>query len=352
MRCFLVMTFALFSDVSGVTLRHGLDALAGKDLAAKIDFADVVQVAVGSTGGGGISGSGVLLNDGWVLTAAHVVNSAAAGEVTVQSGGAEYCVTSVHANPGWLAHPATGLAQRSDLVLLRLSDPAPSAPVVPLWQGGGSDPLIGLMAGFGNGGNGLLGAYLPADGLQAGFNFVDRHLLADGGAFWVTDFDSGQSRHNSLNLATVDLRHFDLGKGNPKLSETVFTVAENASQAGFGGLPTGASFFPELGEVFMEGTTARGDSGGPLFLYSQDRSRWELAGVTSFGVNPLFPAGFNRFDSRYGDLSFFSDVSNQKEWLDSVMIPEPSQAILLAMSLTMVWKRRRFPSPFLRARNT
>ena len=157
----------------------------------------------------------------------------------------------------------------------------------------------------------------------------------------MTDFDSGQSRHNSLNLATVDLRNFDLGGGDPKLSETVFSAQNDESLAGFAGVPTAGDFFSGLEEVFPEGTTARGDSGGPLFIFSEERSRWELAGVTSFGVNPLFPAGFNRFDSRYGDLSFFADVSGQGEWLNSVMVPEPAGGLLLLSSAVFLLRRKR-----------
>ncbi len=338
---FFLIYLPLILEVSGVTLRHGLAAGTGADLAGRIDFALVVQIEVGGISGGGVSGSGVLLNPEWVLSAGHLVYSASAQDTTVEVGGVRRQVSAVHPHPGWLEAPSVGLSQRNDLVLLRLSEAISTAPSVPIWEGGGSGPLIGLMAGFGNGGNGLLGAYLSADGLQAGMNVVDRSLLGRDGGFWVTDFDSGQSRHNSLNQSTVDLRYFDIDGGEPKLSETVFTVPGNESQAGFSGLPTAENFFPGSGEIFPEGTTARGDSGGPLFLYSDERARWELAGVTSFGVNPLHPAGFNRFDSRYGDLSFFTDVSSQQDWLNSSTIPEFSSQILLGCGLLVLGCGRR-----------
>jgi hypothetical protein len=139
--------------------------------------------------------------------------------------------------------------------------------------------------------------------------------------------------HNSLNEATVDLRYFDIS-GPPLLSEAVFGNGMMASSAGFDGLSL------QFGAPFPEGTTARGDSGGPLFIYSGERARWELAGVTSFGENPLYPAGFNRFDSRYGDLSFYTDVSGQQDWLDSVMVPEPSTSVLMFMGLLFLMRRR------------
>lgn len=339
--CSFWIFLSLILEVSGVTLRHGLAAGTGADLAGRIDFAAIVRIEVRESGGG-VSGSGVLLNQEWVLSAGHLVQSAVAGNVMVEVNGVPRRVSAAHAHPGWLDSPSVGLSQRNDLVMLRLSEPVVAAPFVPIWSGGGSGSLIGLMAGFGNGGNGLLGAYLPADGLQAAMNLVDRSLLGGDGGFWVTDFDSGQSQYNSLNQSTVDLRYFDVDGGEPKLSETVFSSPGDVSLAGFSGLPTAEHFFPEAGEIFPEGTTARGDSGGPLFLFSDERARWELAGVTSFGVNPLYPTGFNRFDSRYGDLSFFADVSLQQDWLTSVMVPEPSSQMVWGGALLLVcWRKRR-----------
>ena len=335
-----VLFSCLIAAASGVTLRHGLDAGLGASLAAELDFARVVRIDVAGAGLGGSSGSGVLLNSEWVLTAGHVVNGANGGQISVSMNGMNLGVEGVVAHPGWAANPGIGLSQGSDLTLLKLSSPVANAPVVQLWQGGGGAPLIGVMAGYGNGGNGLLGAYLPGGTLQAGMNVIDRYLPSESGAFWVTDFDSGQTRHNSLNLATVDLRYIDIDGGFPSLSEVVFSEAGNESESGFAALPVAEDFFAGLGMVFPEGTTARGDSGGPLFIFSAERSRWELAGVTSFGVNPLYSAGFNRYDSRYGDLSFFADVSSQGAWINSVLIPEPSSSILVLLGLGMILRKR------------
>jgi hypothetical protein len=216
-----------------------------------------------------------------------------------------------------------------------LEEGRPGVPIIPLWTGGFAQRPLAMMAGYGAGGNGLLGAYQPANGLQAGLNLADRFVSAGAGGFWITDFDSGASQHNSLNEATVDQRYFDLA-GQDRLTPMVFGNGEESSSAGFAGLTT------DFGEVFPEATTARGDSGGPLFLYNEVRQRWELAGVTSFGVNPLYPAGFNRGDSRYGDLSFFADVSGQGDWLASVMIPECSTALLsLGGGLLLLSRRRK-----------
>jgi hypothetical protein len=327
MKVVIGLFFVAVAGASGVTLRLGLESDAGEILAKGIDFAGVVKVESQS----GNLGSGVFLNGDWVLTAGHVVEGSNGAVVRV--GGSEYQVSEIVQNPGWRANPSVGLEQGNDLALLRLESAVGGVPEIPLWKGGGGAPFLGMMAGYGSGGNGLLGSYLPQGNLRAGLNVVDRFLRVGTGGLWVTDFDSGASRHNSLNEATVDLRYFDIS-GPPLLSEAVFGNGMMASSAGFDGLSL------QFGAPFPEGTTARGDSGGPLFIYSGERARWELAGVTSFGENPLYPAGFNRFDSRYGDLSFYTDVSGQQDWLDSVMVPEPSTSVLMFMGLLFLIRRR------------
>lgn len=307
------------ATTSAVTLRVGLPEGFGRTLAERLDFAEVVEIEVNGSRGG----SGVVIDENWVLTAGHVVEGGRS--MVVSKPGWSREVSEVITHPDWSANPAVGVSQGADLALLRIAQGLSEVPVVPLWGGGNSVRPLAMIAGYGAGGNGLLGAYQPGDGLQAGLNLVDRFVTAGSGAFWITDFDSGASRHNSLNRATVDQRYFDLA-GQAPLTELVFANGEETSRAGFAGLSDG------FGPVFPEATTARGDSGGPLFLFNEARQRWELAGITSFGLNPLYPPGFQRGDSRYGDLSFFTDVSGQRDWLTSVVIPEISTSVLMMAS--------------------
>ena len=88
-------------------------------------------------------------------------------------------------------NPEVGLNQGNDLTLLRLKSSVTGVPRVPLWQGGTGSPLLGMMAGFGAGGNGLLGAYQPIGDLRAGLNVVDRFLEVGASGLFCLVEDSG-----------------------------------------------------------------------------------------------------------------------------------------------------------------
>lgn len=64
----------------------------------------------------------------------------------------------------------------------------------------------------------------------------------------------------------------------------------------------------------LEGTTIEGDSGGPLFI--KDENTWKLVGVLSGGVSEPF---VEHEDGSYGDISVFIRVSQQVEWINSVV---------------------------------
>jgi hypothetical protein len=165
------------TEVSAVTLRLGLSDDFGRALGERIDFAEVVEVEVD----GSRIGSGVVIDEHWILTAGHVVEGSRSA--VIRSGSREWIVSEITTHPGWSPNPSTGYSQGADLALLRLDRGLPGVPIVPLWTGGTTARPLAMMAGYGAGGNGLLGAYQSPDGLQAGLNLVDRFLPAGAGGF-------------------------------------------------------------------------------------------------------------------------------------------------------------------------
>ncbi len=326
-----ICIFALPSALPAVVVRHDLDLSAYAALAAQEAFAGVAKVRAG-IGFGGRTGSGVVVADRWLLTAAHVVWGTSAGAVSVEIGGRRIAVEEIRFPAAWSASPATGLTQGSDLALIRLATDADAAPAA--ISSNVAAGQVAFLGGFGNTGNGILGA-ASSPGLYFAMNIIDRLVAtADGGRLLATDFDDGTALRNSLNAATARRTYYDAGFSASLLTATVLDTYPPTSQATFAGLPTAADFFPGLAEEFLEGTTASGDSGGPLFVWDMDAG-WSVAGTASWGVNPLLPAGFARTDSRYGDVAIFTDLTANSAWIKA-NIPEPAPAWLLAAALVWV----------------
>ena len=64
----------------------------------------------------------------------------------------------------------------------------------------------------------------------------------------------------------------------------------------------------------LEGTTVTGDSGGPLFLY--DNGEWKVAGILSGGA---FEPIRGHIDGNYGDISIYTRVSTSIDWIQAVI---------------------------------
>lgn len=313
-----------------------MDRQAYRDLAAQAPFDGMVEIEV-DTGLGVRRGSGVIVAEGWVLSAAHVTWGAPAADVRVRHSGHARTARDVRYAAGWSDAPATGLSQGNDLVLIRVGG-TPEGHVAILARDSGIG-AIGFLGGFGRGGNGILGASGPAERL-VGMNVIDRRVSAPGGGgFLVTDFDDGGVARNALAADTVRRTFYDAGFEGPKLTSTVLDSGTGMSRAAWSDLPTAARYFPALPDAFLEGTSAPGDSGGPLFVADETTGEWLLAGVSSWGVNPLLPEGFARTDSRYGDLAFFTDLGAHRGWI-AATVPEPAAPILWMLAIALAASRR------------
>jgi hypothetical protein len=250
--------------------------------------------SVGEVSGSGLSGSGVYLGDGWVLTAGHI----AAGKnsnSTFTLGDNDFGVTQSILHPGWNFG-----SDANDLGLIQLSTNLLGSSGSPVLVFDDDSSLFGQnvdWVGYGQSGTGLTGASGSPGILRAFSNIVD----AFGPSVGLTD--------------TSFLSDFDAPTGleNP-LDEFA---------------PSGA--FP----TDFEGNVTPGDSGGGVFLDGQ------LVGIASFQAQ--FDGSQN---SGYGDLSGATRLSLHEDWIFEVSgiraIPEPSGGLLALLSLgTLVFRRAR-----------
>lgn len=177
-----------------------------------------------------------------------------------------------------------------------------------------ANPMVGeiaRMVGFGAQGLGSTGAALEGVGRWAADNVVDAILRFDPDTRIFTDFDDPTGQFNFVAEDFPDI--FDLAAGIVSSPEM---------------LPT-------------EGTTASGDSGGPLLFRRGDE--WVIGGVLSGG-----------FGDGYGDVSHWNGVTSGAARgllddfgavyypeVDLTPIPLPASGLLLLAGLGALALRRR-----------
>lgn len=257
--------------------------------------------SVGEVKGSGLSGSGVYIGGGWVLTAGHIAMSKGVGSGFVING-QTYNVTSsiVHENfnlPNSLF----------DIGLVRLESVPTGIDAAIMYDFGSPDSILGSEAtwvGYGQTGTGLSGAGSPFE-RRAFTNVIDvlgSHPQYEGlpPTSFIADFD----------------RPGDSSKNNPASST----------------IPTE-----------LEGNLAPGDSGGGVFLKVNGVNY--LVGINSY--RGRLDAMTSSTNSRYGSLSGASHLDFFYDWIeghtDITPVPEPSAAALVALgAMTALSRRRRF----------
>ncbi len=251
--------------------------------------------------------TGVLIEQDWVLTAAHNFydaeeqdNPAPASGVTILVGNdpnnprASYGVSDIIFHPTWL-EGNQDLNDANDLCLVKLSTTVPDISPAVLYADT-NEPLGNQVWHCGFGDYSQLAGQDPdliskkhamenlLDRVQGGFQTSTGGVDYPGGLL-AFDFDDPAGTLNTLGDDIVNEDEGYLGLGS------------SSSMA-----------------LSFEGTTVEGDSGGPLFLKNNDG--WEVAGILSGGA---FEPVRNHSDGNYGDISIYTRVSTSIDWIRSII---------------------------------
>ncbi len=224
-------------------------------------FASVGQVVSIEQGGGGLAGSGVYLGDRWMITAAHVVDSAA--DVRFSLGGVTAFGITAYIHPVW---DANNILAGNDLALVRLDRDFPTVTPATRLEGRGDAGRFSAMVGYGHTGT-PTGGFDTSTALikRGGRNNIDAVLS---NRILLADFDSGSDADNII--------------GTPRVDRLEYLIAP-------------------------------GDSGGGAFVYKDQQ--WVLAGIHSFGAATVDGLA----NSDYGDLSGHSRILYHNRWIDRVL---------------------------------
>ena len=331
------------------TIRDDRDPQAYLNLAAAPEYASVGRFDL-TKWEPGFSASGTLIDDNWILTAAHVMEGTTSGQFTV--GGRSYGVSK------WVTHPKWDGALRrgNDLALVKLdgtvSDVAPAA----LYTGKREFNARATFVGFGRTGTGTAGDTGFDMLKRAGQNTIDgslgpeqwplnptfRNRLAKNARSFLVDFDNPS---NPADNAT--------GSATPLDLEYLISLGDSGGGAfidlGSGPLLAGVHSFAEV----IDGIDDSDYGDVTAHVRVSAHAKWiratlrreQKAEATAQKRALLAAGGFPRILSP--ELSGASaNIGTSAALYDSPsagVVPEPASAAVLAFGAALLLRRRRRP---------
>jgi len=282
--------------------------------------------------------TGTLLNNEWVLTAAHNWKTDLVTSLEFTVGGSAYNadMNALFHHPLWTE---SGPSQGWDIALFKLSAPITNSITFPtLYTKVDEYDKVGITLGAGYIGTGTLPWYEQTNVtplLHAAANIIDRVTIQTNGAYTggliVTDFDGITNAYQN----TLSESYYT--NGETWIWDNDTNIVTTLNPAGeILGYDSSSIQFTNAGDI-LEGSSAPGDSGGPTFI--EDSGEWKLAGITSWGHNPWDEIynGNTNLRGLYGDVANMTRVSQNADWVYSI-IPEPTTTALLFMTLGLsVW---------------
>jgi hypothetical protein len=239
-----------------IVVRDGQDDSLYRTLGSDTPY-DSVGRFVGTTTNSGFLASGTLVAPEWVLTAAHVVDSAKTLSFSI--GGQSYQVDRKIVYPSWNGDLWSGY----DIGLVHLAKPVDNIKPAQLYTGSGELHQSDTVVGFGKTGTGDSGD-TKSDGLKRGAQNVISQI--ENQRLLVADFDNS--------------------------------------------LPAGAAPLGYTHALPLEGLIAPGDSGGGLFITTS-------TGTYLAGINSFVGSDSGQPSSVYGNFSGHTRVSAFSDWIEA-----------------------------------